>query len=300
MPRRYTVRVGRGRYDHVRTLGSGLAVVDGVASSGGGSFSFPTFATTGPRVSMTTVTSTTVSSGSSHSAKHFVNGLDLTGIDNVSFTDCKIDGRLELSFGSQRARDFYWCEVDGDSFGTGGAIGGYGGRFYDCRVWNAGHGWSAGGGLMHRCFVGELYLLGETHGEAIIVFGDDLDFYRCTLLGQYRSGGNQTTPGGGISAALAMYTHGSTWGPHSSVDLRECLLSAPDANTVVYWGTPGSGDDPLTNCNATDNTVRKAPGSSTGSSGNGSDFVTNYGGGSGNSVTGNVYEDSGLPCGGND
>lgn len=266
-----------------------------------GGFTFPTFASTGVRsgTSLTTVTATTVTSGSSHSAKHFVNGLDLTGTDNVTLTDCKITGRLELSFGAERNRTFNWCEMDGDSFGTGAAIGGYGGNFYDCRVWNAAQGWSAGYGLMHRCFVGEHYISGDAHGEPILVFGSDLDFWRCSFIAQFRSGGNQVTPGGGFSAAFAMYTHGDTWGPHSNVDMRECLLTA-DASVLVYWGTAGNGDDPLTNCNATDNKVRKQPGSTTGAKDNGPDFTKNYFGGTGNSVTGNVYEDSGLPCGGND
>lgn len=266
-----------------------------------GGFTFPTFASTGGNAGTRTNDATSsFSSGQTWTDKAFTfDPIDLTGVSNITFTNCSFVGGGTGNTGSNRV--FVDCDFNGSQYGSGAGWSGQFGSYTGCRFWNSSVAfWDNGNNTLEECFAGELYVAGESHAEAIMASGSNSTFYHCTFFGQYKAGGNQTTPGGGISAALAMYTHGETWGAHSNVDLTECLLSAPDANTVVYWGSATGGDDPLTNCNATGNIIRKAPGSTTGSSGNGADFTKNYFGGSGNSVTGNVYEDDGLPCGGND
>ncbi len=277
--------------------------VPSVSSSG-----FPTFASTGvpAGTSLTNTSSTTVASGSSHTARHFTAGLDITGTSNVTFTNCKITGRLELGYtGSNRT--FLNCEVDGGSAGLAAAVGGQlRGTMTGCRIWNAAQGWQGGGGVVGNggvvtgCFLGELYGSGDMHCEGIIIAEDNLEMANCTILGNFRTGGDNVTTGG-MSSALSLYNHGSFWGPKNNVYVHDCLFQAVDANTTIYWGTEGSPETifPLTNCDLTNNTFRKVP-TRANSNGLGSgDIVSDYGGGTGNSITGNIYEDSGLPCSGN-
>lgn len=322
MPRHHKVTIGRKGQAQARTITDSLAVAsstlwtprrytltDGMGLSDSRvqqhtveeSSDFPTFTSTGVRsgVSLVTDTRTTVPSGSSHSGRDFVNELQMDGVSNVTFTDCRINVWRGGYNGVNRVLNY--CDVDGNEGGTFSAADGVNLTANFCRFWNAAVAfYDYGGAHLTDCFFGEHYMSGEAHGEPIMAAGDNSEYDHCTLIASFKPGGNELTGPGGLSACVALYTHAEFWGPRSNVWMHDCLMSAPNANHIAYWGTAGIGDDPLTNCVLENCTIRKPPGSSTGSMDNGTDIEKNYFGGSGNRVSGNVYEDSGLPCGGND
>lgn len=277
-----------------------------------GGTSFPTFASTGipGGTTLTTHSGTTIASGSSLTARDFTNGLDLAGTSNVTLTNCRIMGRLDLGYEGEVAasnRSLVNCEINGNQAGTAAAIGGQlRGTMTNCKAWNAAQGMQGGGGtvgnggLITGCFLGELYGTGDMHCEAIIIAEDNLEIANSTLFGNFKAGGNNVTTGG-MSSAISLYNHGNFWGPKNNVYVHNCLIQAIDANTTVYWGTEGSTDTiyPLTNCDLNNNTFRKVSGRSNSNGLGTGDIVSDYGGGTGNTITGNVYEDSGLPCSGN-
>lgn len=286
-----------------------LAANAATVSAVNGGSSFPTFASTGPTASLTTATATTVSASTSWTGRDFVNGLDLSGVSNVTFTDCRIAG-CQLGFVAASGRTFVRCDFDGDQFGAGSACGGVGGSgttFTDCRFWNAAQGFNGGVGYFTDCYFGDLYITGLTHGEGVLISSDGTELDHCTILGHLKSGGAAYDPGGGLSAALALYNHGVFWGSRSDNYVHDCLFSAPgdagDPETgpvyTVYWGTPGEPTNTLSNCRFENNTFRKVTGSTTSCYNNNPDIVSESNGGAGTTITGNVYEDSGLPVMGN-
>ena len=263
---------------------------------------FPTWDVTGPRVALTVDTATSVQSGSTHQGKDFVNGLYLGGVNNVTFIDCRIRG-LNLTWGGGGGRVFRHCDIDGGGH-QGGAAHGLGSEFYLCRFHNAAMAAALGGCYLEQCWLGGLYVAGDTHGSAFSNHGNGNELYRCTILANYRPGGNQTGPGGGLSAALTLYNHGDFWGQRRDAYVHECLLqgageigAAEPAGPVycVYWGT--NEDNRMDNCRFQNNVFRNAPGSRTSVYNDVADIVwpRGFGGGQGNMICGNVREHDGSP-----
>lgn len=262
---------------------------------GGGGIVWPTSSNTGPRTALTTDTRTTLPAGSNLSGLHFTNGLNLDGVSNITLTDCKITGQLVCGYAAATNRNFTYCEIDGNT-GTGSAVGGRNFNMDHCKIHNAAQGIFGGTGLYEYNWISDMFISGETHGECVLVYGDNSEFRYNTLIAQYRSGGNQTTAGGGFSAALVLYNHGDTWDGRTNCFVHHNRLSIPAAGAyTTYWGTPEDGTlrNPMTNCDLYDNTYVKVAGSTTSATSNGADIVRHatFGGGSGCSITNNRYED---------
>ena len=284
----------------------------GAAAGGGGGIIWPTASNTGPRTGLTTNTSTTLAPGATLSGQHFINGLNLDGVSNISLTDCKVTGQLTLGYATASNRNFSYCEIDANSTGTGAAVGGRFANMDHCKIWNAAQGIFGGTGLFEYNWISDMYISGETHGECILVYGDDSEFRYNTAIAQYRAGGNQTTTGGGFSAAVVLYNHGGippeegVWDGRTNCWVHHNRITLPAVGSyTTYWGTPPDGTtmrNPMTNCDLTDNTYVKVAGSTTSATNNASDIVRDpaFGGGSGNVITNNRYEDDGLLVQGTD
>lgn len=307
MPRDYRIRVGRRGRALTRAVLDAVGALDSRSAvlTPAGGITWPTSSNTGYRTSLTTETATTLAPGSTVTDKHFVNGLNLDGVSNISLTDCKITGQLVLGYAAATNRNFSYCEIDGNSTGGGSAVGGRNFNMDHCKIHNAAQGIFGGTGLYEYNWISDMYISGETHGECVLVYGDNSEFRYNTLIAQYRSGGNQTTPGGGFSACLVLYNHGDTWDGRTNCWVHHNRLSIPAPGSyTTYWGTPPDATvrNPMTNCDLTDNTYVKVPGSTTSATSNAADIVRDpaFGGGSGCSITNNRYEDDGLLVQGTD
>jgi len=316
VPRRWKIRVGSpASQAYSRSASDGLGMVDAASASLSSPGAWPTFETTGnlDAVSLTTDTATTVPNGSDHFRKDFVNGLFIEGVTGATFRECRVRGRLDLGFSLPAVfPHFEDCDLDGEEAGTAAMIGGRGLSLLRCRIWNAGQGIQGGTGVIQDCFFGQHYVSGEMHAECVLLYGDDTEIFGCSIIGEYKPGGNQTTPGGGFSAALVLYNHGGPvpdpgiWDGRTNCYVHDNLLSLPAPGVYTsYWGSPTDGGittrNPLNNCDLVNNTYRKVAGSTTSNTSSSADIVSNFGEppGSGNSITGNVYEDDGLPVQGN-
>jgi hypothetical protein len=276
---------------------NGLAV-NAESASGTGTADDP--ATTGPRESQLSTNSDRTPSAGSYSRVNFTNGLDLSGDTGGTyhFTDCLIEGTVVLGYiSSKTTRTFTYCEIDGNEAGAEAVVGGGGFTMTGTHIHNGGQGISGQDYDLTDCLINELYGSGDFHSEALLIIGSEVHVDHCTLLGNYRA----TAPGftGGMSSAISVYTHGSFWEGHTNVLVENSLIQSIDSTgTSVYWGTPpsSSSGDEMVNCDIISNTFRRVtPGSGTSNPTSAPDIITHYPTGStGNSTTGNVYEDNGA------
>ena len=89
-----------------------------------------------------------------------------------------------------------------------------------------------GGYTVIDSYIHDLYGYDDSHNEAILVGGGDVVIRHSTLESNFSA----SSTGGGMSASLAMYTHGGFWGSLDEVRVENSRIITSDAYYCVYGG----------------------------------------------------------------
>lgn len=204
--------------------GTTLAECDGVITEASATFTdclFPDGIVIGPNVVSLQITSSKIE-GVFHPQTSIADGFEMV------LTDVEIDG--------QEAQQAVW--------GFGPDV-----TCVRCNVHDAAIGFQYGGYTLIDSYVHDLYGFDESHNEAVLVGGGDVVIRHSRLEGNF--GANST--GGGMSASIAIYTHGGFWGAVDDVLIEDSRILTSDAHYCLYGGHSSDTDGMPSNIRVTGN-----------------------------------------------
>jgi hypothetical protein len=149
-------------------------------------------------------------------------------------------------------------------------------------------------------YIHDLYGEGAVHSEAVLAAYSSVSspnrIVHNELQGIYGAQGRWDPADGGMSAAVAIYTHGDTWGPQSNIlfERNRLRVGSGPRDAAVYCLYPGSDADfaftRLTDSKFIDNVFVRNPQNPAGCGGDGG-TISNPAYGAANCASGNQFED---------
>jgi hypothetical protein len=222
------------------------------------------------------------------------NGLYIRA-SNVTIKRSQINGGVDLGYAQAHNILLEDVEINAGNT-TYAAIGAANFTCRRCNIHGGGQGINGYSFTIEDSWIHDLYGEGTVHSEAILAAYSKQSapnrMIHNRLEGAYGAQGVWNPSDGGMSASVAIYTHGDTWGSQSHVWMEKNLLSVGNsgrdlANYCLYAGTPDSINK-LSYSTFKDNVFKRN--SSTGKCGN-NPVSSADNGGVGNCQSGNRYED---------
>jgi hypothetical protein len=214
---------------------------------------------------------------------------------NVTIKRSQINGRVDLGYAEASNVLLEDVEIYAGNT-TFAAIGAANFTCRRCNIHGGGQGINGYSFTIEDSWIHDLYGEGTVHSEAILAaYSNQSNPNRMVhnrLEGAYGAEGAWDPNDGGMSASVAIYTHGDTWGSQSHVWMEKNLLSVGESGRghavyCLYAGTPDSVNK-LSSSTFKDNVFKRN--NSTGNCGdNPVSSVDN--GGAGNCQSNNRYED---------
>src|SRR5690606_32084298 len=134
-----------------------------------------------------------------------------SNVKRVRISNSKIEGVIQPQTTIAADLELVLTDVEIDGENAQQAVWGFGAEVtcIRCNVHGAAIGFQYGGYTVVDSYVHDLYGFDDSHNEAILVSGGDVVIRHSTLESNFGA----SSTGGGMSAAIAMYTHGDFWGP---------------------------------------------------------------------------------------
>ncbi len=155
-------------------------------------------------------------------------------VKTLEIKNSKIEGILYPQTMLARDLKVVLTDVEIDGKRAQQAAWGYGSDLtcVRCNVHNATIGFQYSGYTVIDSYVHDLYGFGDSHNEAVLVSGGNVVLRHNRLEGNF--GANST--GGGMSASIAMYTHGDFWGALDGVVIENNRIITEEAYYCLYGG----------------------------------------------------------------
>lgn len=154
-----------------------------------------------------------------------------------------------------------------------------------CNIHHASKGIQGNNFTLIDSYIHDIYGSGSSHNEPILGADGNIVIKHSNLVGNFSS----SSTGGGMSAAIALYTHATYWGPLNNVIIDKSRLESKNAYYCLYGGYSVTRNP--TNITVTDNYFYINPSSGTcGISGGGP--VIGWYRGAGNVWSGNMMVNS--------
>lgn len=161
-------------------------------------------------------------------------------VKNVQISNSKIEGVIypQIDIAADFRIELTDVEIDGKKARQ--AVWGFGAEMtcVRCNVHSAAIGFQYNGYTVIDSYIHDLYGFDDSHNEAILVGGGDVVIRHSTLEGNFGA----SSTGGGMSASIAMYTHGDFWGPLDQVRLENNRIITSDAYYCLYGGHSSDTD----------------------------------------------------------
>lgn len=180
----------------------------------------------------------------------FQNGLALgTNAKNVKITNSRIMGTIYAV--SPNIYDMNLVMTDVEINGGNSDADGLGGIFgytcIRCNMHNASKGFAGGNFHIEDSYIHDMYGVRsctkfpgdcQSHNEAILPFDGDSVLLHNTIQANY----NAASTGGGMSAAIAIYTHGTFWGSKDNIRIEKNLITNTESPYCMYLGNTSDTD----------------------------------------------------------
>jgi hypothetical protein len=209
----------------------------------------------------------------------FSGGVSLNGRTGVRITNSRINGVVSGGGSGLVMTD---VEIDGNNSSLDATNGLSGYTCVRCNVHDAAKGFTGSNFTVIDSYVHDIYGSGDSHNEAVLGSTGNITIRHSTLDSRWSS----SSSGGGMSACIALYTHGDFWPALNNVLLEQNRISVSGAYYALYAGNSadaGAAGDP-SNIHILNNTFVR------GQSGSGAVSV-GWLRGNGNVWSGNVYSD---------
>lgn len=192
----------------------------------------------------------------------FSNGLGIAATaKNVKITNSKVIGTVYCATSNcynmnLQMTDF---EIDGRNDNADGLGGLFGYTCLRCNVHDASKGFAGGNFRIEDSYVHDIYGVHsctqfpgdcQSHNEAILPFnGDDNTLLHNNLNANYSA----ASSGGGMSAAIALYTHSDFWGGIDNVLIEKNRIANTASPYCAYLGNTTDPDGNPSNLRLIDN-----------------------------------------------
>lgn len=161
-------------------------------------------------------------------------------VKNLEISNSKIERTIYPQTTLARDLEVVLTDVEIDGKNARQAAWGYGARLtcVRCNVHSVTIGFQYGGYTIVDSYIHDLYGFGDSHNEAILVGGGNVVLRHNRLEGNFGA----SSTGGGMSASVAMYTHGDFWGPLDNVLIENNRIITEDAYYCLYGGHSSDTD----------------------------------------------------------
>lgn len=171
---------------------------------------------------------------------------------NVTITNSRIMGTVSCSNSNCTSMGLSMTDVEIDGQATNfdgiGGIMGY--TCKRCDVHHVSKGFAGGNFWVEDSYVHDIYGSGDTHNEAVLPFNGNNN---TMLHNNFDSNWSSNSTGGGMSAAIALYTHGTFWGPINNVLIEKNRITTSVAYYCMYGGNTTDADGDPSNLRVIDN-----------------------------------------------
>jgi hypothetical protein len=174
----------------------------------------------------------------------FPGGLYLNqGVRNIKITNSLIDGTVAGTI-EDHALQLTDVEINGGG-GSTYAGAGTGTVCTRCNIHHVGQGFYGSNMSLIDSYIHDLWGEGRcepcTHNEAVLAYGGNITIRHSNLEGLYAP----NSPGGGMSASVAMYTHGGFWPNLDNVVLEKSRIVSVGVYCLYAGHSNGpEGDQP--------------------------------------------------------
>ncbi|HEY6562309.1 MAG TPA: hypothetical protein VI072_33810 [Polyangiaceae bacterium] len=187
-----------------------------------------------PGTALTTCNGLITSSSSTYKNCLFPSGVIIgSNVKNVQISNSKIVGVISPQTTMPANMGLVLTDVEIDGKNADLAAWAFGAvTCVRCNVHNVARAFQYAGYTVIDSYIHDLYGFADSHNEAILVGGGDVVIRHSTLESNFSA----SSTGGGMSASLAMYTHGGFWGPLADVLIENSRIITSDAYYCVYGG----------------------------------------------------------------
>ncbi|MFP5372633.1 MAG: malectin domain-containing carbohydrate-binding protein [Actinomycetes bacterium] len=135
-----------------------------------------------------------------------------------------VNGTIDVGYGESRNVLIEDVEIDGRNT-TYAGLGAANFTCRRCNIHSAGQGVNGFNFVLEDSWIHDLYGTGTVHSEAVLGYNGNIVLRGNRLSGNYNgASGGFASGDGGMSAAVALYTHGS-WGPMNNVVVEHNRLN---------------------------------------------------------------------------